>query len=139
MQDSMPDELYVNRGPAEGELNLCDFCNDTPVVYSFGCRDHNQGGVLLESPRGEQVIVTGEAFGDWLACAACAELVRSSLRDALAEHSWNLHFERRRTPPIHRPQIREVVRQAHDHFWSNREAARDRPLRPGEEVRHDAA
>lgn len=133
--NQMPDELYANLGPAPGELKLCDFCNDTPVVYSFGCRDHNQGGVLLESREGEQVIVTGESFGDWLACATCARLVRTSNRKELAAHSFNLHFERRRTPPIHRPQIRHVVETAHDHFWSNREPARDHHLRPGEEVK----
>lgn len=135
----MPDELYMNTGPAVGELALCDFCNGTPVVYLFGCRDHNQGAVLLASPEGEQAMVTGEALGDWLACEACAELVRSSLRDALAARSWTLHFERRRTPPIHREQIREVIRQAHDQFWANREPEKDRPLRPGEEIARDGA
>lgn len=135
----MPDELYINTGPAEGEPKLCDFCNSTPVVYRFGCRDHTQGTVLLANPEGEQAMVTGEALGDWFACEACSELVRSSMRAALAERSWTLHFERKRTPPIHRPQIREVIRLAHDQFWANREPEKDRPLEPGEEVVHDGA
>lgn len=135
----MPDELYITRGPDPGEPYKCDFCDSTPVAWLFGCRDHDQGGVLMTNQAGQQAIVTGEAWGDWLACEGCAELVHSSMRDALAERSWTLHFERRRTPPVHRPQIREVVRQAHDKFWANREPERDRPLTPGEEINHDGA
>jgi hypothetical protein len=134
----MPDEIYMSSGPTPGEPYWCDFCNETPVVWLFGCRDHTQGSVLMANPDEPPIRVTGEAFGDWLACEGCAELVRSTMREALAERSYKLHFERKRTPPIHRPPIREAVLQAHGRFWANREPERDRPLNPGEEIRPDA-
>lgn len=130
----VPDELHMSSGPAPGEPYFCDFCDETPVVHLFGCRDHTQGSVLIVGPNGP-VVATGEALGNWLACRDCAELVLSSMREALAERSAELHIARKRTPPIHRPHVREAVHQAQDQFWSHRERDRDRPLQPGEEIK----
>lgn len=129
----VPDEI-VMQGATPGEPYVCDFCGDQPVTWLFGCRDHHQGTVVLRGG----TTVSGDAIDDWLACEGCAELVRSSMRDQLAQRAIDFYFASRRTPPIHRPQMRQVIRGAQDQFWANREPEKDRLLQPGEEIAPDA-
>lgn len=128
-----PDEI-IDASKEPGDERECDFCGAQPVVYRFGARDHDQGDTLMADSEGRTILITGEALGDWLACADCKRTIQGADRDALSHGAVERYFKRRRTPPLYRPQLRQVFRQLHDQFWANRMPNKDRDLLPGEEI-----
>jgi hypothetical protein len=87
---------------------VCDFCNVTPVLWTYPARDFQHRAPDF----------TFNSSGGWAACARCHELIERGDRQGLADRSARGHPERGRIPLN---ALRSRLRALHDSFWANRE------------------
>lgn len=101
--------------------DVCDFCTQTPVVWTFPTRDRFDTGRLLAlgHPTHPVMDITMTSFGWWAACEQCKRLVQADDRHALASRSAN---NMKTGPGSRLPFALKVhaVKSAHSAFFENR-------------------
>lgn len=109
---------------------ICDFCSAplSDEAWDFPADDVDYGEPRIGPNTPEPV---EGAVGAWIACPACARLVRHSQRDKLAKRSFRC-LERKSPEWVAlgggRAETMRSIRRVHDLFWS---ARRGEPTRIG--------
>lgn len=110
----------------------CDFCTSTDVKWAFPARDFRQQVAVRKAEvpglKFDAVIHAG-SLGAWAACPACHALILRGDRDRLCRRSAKRMV--RKHPILSMKIATDLVRTAHDNFWSHREGA-PVPTNPGD-------
>lgn len=90
-------------------LEVCDFCNSSPVVKIYAC--HN-----FLVPGTKHAVFAQGSLGAWASCSHCSYLVDKRKWSRLTDRSTKMFMRKHGTPSYEYSDLREQFRLIHYEF-----------------------